>query len=373
MRTFRLPDLGEGLRDAEVVSWHAAVGDHVVADQPLVSVETAKAVIEIPSPWSGRILALYGAQGDVIEVGAPLVDIETEQTGSDEGTVVGRLPGAPTTARPEDTGLAVESEGSRLKASPAVRKRARELDLDLHGIVGSGPGGTVTMTDLASKAAASTAVGGFVPLKGVRRAMADVMVRRALGVIAASVTDEAIIDAWPVDADVTVRLVRSIAAGCRAAPSLNSWYDQHRMMINTMENVDLGIAMETEDGLFVPVLRNAANRSAAELRQALDVMKRDIVARAIPAEELRGATISLSNFGMLGGIHASLTVVSPQVAILGAGRIHKSVRVIDDRMAAVRILPLSLTFDHRVVTGAEAVRFLNAAIADLQGEASRPA
>ena len=140
MRTFRLPDLGEGLQEAEIVSWHVGVGERVVADQPLVSVETAKAVVEVPSPWAGRVVKLYGQAGDMLEVGAALADLESEDASSDAGTVVGTLPKSPA------AGIAPSSGKEPLKparpvASPAVRKRASELGVDLAGIAGSGPGG----------------------------------------------------------------------------------------------------------------------------------------------------------------------------------------------------------------------------------------
>jgi pyruvate dehydrogenase E2 component (dihydrolipoamide acetyltransferase) len=165
---------------------------------------------------------------------------------------------------------------------------------------------------------------------------------------------------------VTIRLIRALVAGCRAQPELNAWFDGHTGRRHVLEKIDLGIAVDLPDGLFVPVLRNVAHREAADLRDGLDHMRADIRARKIPPEELRGNTITLSNFGMIAGKYAAPLVMPPTVAILGAGRIHEQVVAVMGVPAVHRILPLSLTFDHRVVTGGEAARFLAAAIADLQ-------
>jgi pyruvate dehydrogenase E2 component (dihydrolipoamide acetyltransferase) len=162
-----------------------------------------------------------------------------------------------------------------------------------------------------------------------------------------------------------MRLARAVVAGCRAAPALNAWFDGEAQARRLHAEVAIGIAVETEAGLFVPVLHDASRRSMAALRSAFEGMKRGLADRSLPAEALRGATISLSNFGLLGGRYAVLSILPPQVAILGAGRIAPRPAVHQGQLAIRRLLPLSLTFDHRAVTGTEAARFLEAAIADL--------
>ncbi len=165
--------------------------------------------------------------------------------------------------------------------------------------------------------------------------------------------------------DVTMRLIHAIVAGCNAEPALNAWYlglDEGRRL---HDKVHLSIAMDTVDGLFVPVLRDVGNRDEADLRSGLEAMKADVRARTVPLEELRGGTITLSNFGMFGGQHAALAVLPPQVAILGAGRVHDRVVPLDGAPAIRRALPSALTFDHRAVMGGEASRFLAAVVADL--------
>jgi 2-oxoisovalerate dehydrogenase E2 component (dihydrolipoyl transacylase) len=365
MTTFNLPDLGEGLSEAEIVAWHVGVGDRVMIDQPLVSVETAKAVVEIPAPWSGRLTSIRGQPGEMVPVGSPLAEIDSDDAPRDEGTVVGTLPQTQKSAQNDQPRSATTAD-ARVKASPAVRKRAAELGIDIGTLRATGPNQTITLSDVQTVAPTPPAADGYMPLRGVRRAMAEIMTRTGAEVVATTVTDEAIIDAWPTGTDPTLRLVRSVIAGCRAAPELNVWLDGPRKQIRIHETIDLGIAVETADGLFAPVLRDVANRTDADLRAGLDAMKHDVKARSIPLSELRGQTISLSNFGMLGGLHAALAITPPQVAIIGAGRIHEAVRLVDGKVAAARVLPLSLTFDHRAVTGAEAIRFLVAAVADLQ-------
>ena len=204
------------------------------------------------------------------------------------------------------------------------------------------------------------------PLHGVRRAMAINMTRARDEVTPTTVSDDADIDAWPGGADITIRMARAIARACKAEPALNAWYDGKAMARRLHDHVDLGIGMDTKDGLFVPVLRDVGNRAVEDLREGLDRMKADVRARTVPREELRGQTITLSNFGMHGGRHAALVVVPPQVAIVGAGRISRQVVATDDGTAVRRMLPLSLTFDHRSVTGGEASRFLAALISDLE-------
>ena len=366
MTTFNLPDLGEGLQDAEIVAWHVSVGDHVVADQPLVSVETDKAVVEVPSPRAGRIARLVGSPGDIVKIGAPLVEFETV-TGPDKGTVVGTIEEE---AKPKPAAVtqrpAVASPASRVKAAPAVRALAERLGVDLSDVAASGPDGAVVSADVKRAAASLANAGPVEPLRGVRRAMALNMERAHAEVVPATVTDEADIHDWPLRSDITLRLVRAIVAACRAEPALNAWYLGRDRGRRLHEKIDLGIAMDTADGLFVPVLRDVGTRETSDLRRGLERMKADVRARSVPAEELRGQSFTLSNFGMFGGRHAALVVLPPQVAILGAGRISERAVIKRGSVAARRVMPLSLTFDHRAVMGGEASRFLATVVSDLE-------
>jgi len=368
MTAFTLPDLGEGLQEAEIVAWHVGVGDHVVADQPLLSVETDKAVVEIPAPRAGRIAAIHGEPGDIVKIGAVLAEIAPTGAAADRGTVVGEVPAGrkPVARGPlHATEEAPRARAGAVRASPAVRALAGRLGVDLALVSGSGPQGAATSADVERAAATLAGAGPLEPLRGVRRAMARNMARAHAEVVPATVIDVADIGDWSPAADVTLRLVRAIVAACRAEPALNAWYlgrDEGRRL---NERVDLGIAMDTEDGLFVPVLRDVGSRTPEDLRRGLERMKADVRARTVPMEELRGATVTLSNFGMFGGQHAALVVLPPQVAILGAGRIHDRIVPRGGQPVVRRALPLSLTFDHRAVMGGEAARFLATAMADL--------
>ena len=368
MKVFKLPDLGEGLDEAEIVSWHVSAGDHVVAEQPIVAVETAKAVVEIPSPRSGRVSLVHARVGDVVKIGSPLVTFEDEAIAQhDIGTVVAELPGSEVEAQrpsPEAKKHSGDKQASDTPlASPAVRQLARSLGLNLTAIEGTGPRGSITRRDVERVSASGQS--GFEPLSGVRRAMALNMGRSAREVPGSTVLDEVDVGHWPADADVTRRLIVAVVAACKKAPGLNAWFNGDLLERKLLTMVNIGIAISGRDGLFVPVLRHAEQLASEELREHIEKIKEAVDARNLLPEDMAGASISLSNFGMLGGLFASLAIVPPQVAILGAGRIFEAVRPIDGEPRLTRILPLSLSFDHRVVTGAEAVTFINAAIASL--------
>jgi 2-oxoisovalerate dehydrogenase E2 component (dihydrolipoyl transacylase) len=370
---FRLPDLGEGLPDAEIVQWHVAEGDTVERDAPLLSMETAKAIVEVPSPESGQVLRLHGAPGDVIQVGAPLAEFATGGAGSPAGsppqghaggTVVGEVRSGDTVVREAATSVARHGQG--IKATPAVRALAKRMNVELAMVTPSGPDGLITAEDVRRVSRILAEVGPMEPLRGVRRAMARAMTQAHAEVVAVTVSDDADIDHLRADGDIMLRLIRALVAGCRAEPALNAWYDGHAMGRRLLQQIDLGVAMDTADGLFVPVLHNVAGRDGDDLRRGLEAMKAAVKSRTVPPEELRGNTITLSNFGTMGGRYSTPVVVPPTVAILGAGRARDAVVAVDGRAAVRRMLPLSLTFDHRCVTGGEATRFLAAVIADLQ-------
>jgi len=363
MKTFALPDLGEGLQEAEIVTWHVAEGDHVVVDQPLLAVETEKAVVEIPSPQAGHIGKLLAKVGERVKVGAPVLEFE-EGAHAESGAVVGRLAEAPaaTTAVP---GAAASPEASptAIRATPAVRARARELGIDLSSVTPSGPGNTITLADV--QAAASNS-GAAPALRSARRTMAINMARAWREVVHATVQDDADIQAWRSDEDVTSRLVRALIAGCQAEPALNASFDAASSSLRENLTIDLGLAIDSPGGLFVPVLRDVAHGTARDWRRQIDAFKRGVEERSLAPADLRGATISLSNFGSIAGQYASLIVMPPQVAILGVGRTVAQPMRADSGIVLHHTLPLSLTFDHRAVTGGMAARFLRAVIADLE-------
>lgn len=366
MKLFHLPDLGEGLGEAEIVDWSVTLGDHVVADQPLLAVETAKAVVEIPAPCAGRITALFGQPGQVVHVGDPLVEFDGEGRPVDQGSVVGEMKAGLDLVREAAAPVAHGAPGA--KATPAVRALAHRLGVDLAAVHGSGPDSLISAADVQRAAKLLAELGPSEPLRGVRRVMAKNMARAGAEVAPATVVEDADVHTWPEHADVTARLLRALAKGCAAEPNLNAWYDGHAMARRLFAKVDAGIAMDSEDGLFVPVLRDVGALNAVELRRRLNAAKAAVKARSIPPEDLRGPTIILSNIGTIAGRYATPIPLPPTVAILAAGVIRAQVVAVDGAAAVHRVLPLSLTFDHRAVTGGEASRFLGAVIADLRLE-----
>jgi pyruvate dehydrogenase E2 component (dihydrolipoamide acetyltransferase) len=307
------------------------------------------------------------------------------------GGVVGHMPEtAEVLASP--SAAAARSGGTRRnRVVPAARELARRLGIDVDSIRGTGAAGLVTLDDVLAaqpRAARDAAVpampratsalrpaigstdagnsGELEILRSLRRAMAQSMTLARDNVMECTVFDDADIEGWRQGGDYTVRLLRAIVAGCRAEPGLNAWFDGSNQGRRLFQPIHVGIAVDTPDGLLVPVIRDAATRDAATLRAEVNRLKAGARDRSLPAADLKDFTIMLSNFGVMAGRYATPVVVPPAVAILGAGRISRDVVAVGDRLEAHRRIPLSLTFDHRGVTGGEAVRFLAAVIEDLQ-------
>jgi 2-oxoisovalerate dehydrogenase E2 component (dihydrolipoyl transacylase) len=367
MRNLRLPDLGEGLQEAELVEWRVKEGDVVAVDQPLLAVETAKAVVEIPAPWPGRVERLFAKAGDIIHVGAPLIGFDG---GADEdaGAVVGSVEAGAGVVTEQPTGVG-RAGMPAIKATPAVRALARKLSVDLSMVTPSGPDGLVIAEDVQRVAKILSETEPAEPLRGFRRAMAQNMAFAQSEVASTTVMDDADASLWTPGYDVTMRLIRALTKGCTAEPALNCWFESATLSRRLLHRIDLGVAVDTADGLFVPVLRDVGSRRAEDLRAGLDRLRADVQARRIPPEELRGATITLSNFGSIAGRYASPVVLPPTVAILGAGRVRNEPVVRDGAIVIGRVIPLSLTFDHRAVSGGEAARFLAVVVADLSQSA----
>ena len=393
---FRLPDLGEGLADADVVEWYVAEGEAVALDQPVVALESAKAVVDIPSPVAGRVHRHCAQPGETVATGAPLVEFEVDggaavevsggvevaPTDSPEsgavgvpGSVGGDTPGHPGHPEPPEPPVPPEPPGHdepamperplRINAMPAARAKASALGIDLASVSGTGPGGRIRVADI-ERAAARIARGTWEPLRGVRRTMAQRMALSGATVVPVTVTEDADIGEWNEGEDVTVRLIRAVVSGCAASPALNAWLEDGAGRRTLHDAVHVGIAADTGGGLFVPVLRDAGGKDPVALRAEVDRLRAGAAARSLDPQELDGATITLSNFGMLAGRYATPVVMPPQVAILGAGRARHEAVVRDGAVAIRRLVPLSLTFDHRACTGAESSRFLAAVVADLE-------
>ena len=428
---FRLPDLGEGLTEADVVEWYVAEGESVALDQPVVALESAKAVVDIPSPVAGRVRRHCAGPGETVATGAPLIEFEVDAgiaTSAPDATAEATVPdpsqgdastgfdtpadapdarstqdglgGRASTAAVDDRPSAGSSDGlsasersattpararsgdastadrstesrpaaspNRINAMPAARARARALGVDLATVIGTGPHERIRVADVERAANEPGPGAGTETLRGVRRTMAERMALSRARVVPVTVTEDADIEDWGDGEDVTVRLVRAVIAGCAAAPALNAWFEDDPARRTLHREVHLGIAADTGDGLFVPVLRDAGGQEPASLRAEIDRLRAGVVARSLAPAELDGATITLSNYGMLAGRYGTPVVVPPQVAILGAGRAREEPAARNGAVSIRRRLPLSLTFDHRACTGAESSRFLAAVVEDLE-------
>ncbi len=207
---------------------------------------------------------------------------------------------------------------------------------------------------------------GYEPLRGVRRIMASTMKQAQLSVVPVTLVDDADIHAWPEKTDITLRLIRAVMAACQREPRLNAWFDESQLALCQHSQIDLGIAMDASEGLFVPVLKNVAQESAVHLRKAIDKFKLEVKNRSISPDALLGATFVLSNVGVFAGRYATPIIIPPMVAILAVGHINEKVVIEEGKVSVHKQLPLSLTVDHRVITGGEAARFLSALIIDLQ-------
>jgi 2-oxoisovalerate dehydrogenase E2 component (dihydrolipoyl transacylase) len=402
VKTFNLPDLGEGLPEAEIVSWLVAEGDFVKVDQPMLSVETAKAVVEVPAPYTGRIAKIHAPDGTILPTHAPLVDIDTASNAAttapapapapaakaaeapaaareDSGTVVGKMMSSDEVLEDADiAGRGRRRTASRAKAAPAVRALAKQLGVNLEDCRPTGRHDRLVADDVRAAAAGGKPAaarqapkvklppGKAEQLRGPRRAMAQSMSAARDLVAQCTIFDDADVHYWAHGQDITARLLRAIAAGCRAEPALNGFFDGENMSRQLESRVDIAIAVDTPDGLIVPVIRDVGQKSAQELRADLNAIKKATRERSVKPEDMRDFTFTLSNFGMMAGRYATPVVVPPTIAILGAGGLRHDVVPVMGGIETHRRVPLSLTFDHRCATGGEACRFLAAVIEDLQ-------
>jgi pyruvate dehydrogenase E2 component (dihydrolipoamide acetyltransferase) len=356
-RTFAMPDLGEGLEEGTIVTWLVTEGDRVELNQPLVEVETAKATVEIPSPFAGNVVRLHGGAGEDVPVGAPLVTF-------DVGEVV--------------------SDGRPVRATPPVRKLAKELGVDLAGVAGTGPEGRITEEDVRTAAASIDGREGWTayvdvgpsgdeamwPITPIRRSIAGNLERQAA---IPQVTTFRTLDCGALQAlreELSVSpLPVFIAALCRVVPNhrfLNAIWSTDAIVVRS--SVHVGIATDTEHGLLVPVIRDAAGLGITELAQEIERLARGAREGTLTPEELTGATIAVSNTGSYGS-EAGTPILSPGTSVtIALGVIAPRPMVVDGEVVARHAATLSLTFDHRVLDGAAAGRVLTDLVAVLQSE-----
>jgi pyruvate dehydrogenase E2 component (dihydrolipoamide acetyltransferase) len=365
---FRLPDIGEGLTDAEIVIWHVALGDEVAVDQVVVEVETAKSIVDITSPFAGTVLFQGGGPGDTIDVGAVLfvVGEPAEPWASKAAGVAKATPPPPTTREPQQSGA--------VKAVPAVRKLARESGVDLTTVPGSGPGGAITREDVAAAAGAAPAV-ERVSMTRLRRTIADHMTRSWQEIphvtVQADVDAGRLLDAHRLHrerSDESVPLEALLAQVVLPLlvefPEFNATVENGTVLLK--RHYDLGVAVHTDDGLVVVVVPAADGLSLPALSEAVVRLAASAKKRTIAPNEVSGQTFTISNIGALGGGHGTPIIPWGTTAILSLGRAQKAPVVRDGAVTIARIAPLDLSYDHRVIDGAVGQQFLGALVAAIE-------
>ncbi len=399
VKDFKFPDVGEGITEGEVVKWLVKEGDVVKEDQPLLEVETDKAIVEIPSPWSGKVMKIHAGEGEIVKVGQTLVSIGEE--GEEEAKAAAE-PAEP--ERRPSYGIVGELEVAeeeaeempppRVLATPKVRKLAKELGVDLSMVKGTGKGGRITEEDVrrareaekekkpAVKVTRKYDLYGYierVPLRGIRRATAKKMTE-ALKIPHVTHMDEADVtelvevrekvkkEVAHLGVKVTYLpfIIKAVIEGLKAHPYLNAVLSEDGEEIILKKYYNIGIAVDIEDGLIVPVIKGADQKSIVDLAKEIARLAALARKRKLDLAELKGGTFTITNIGIIGGTHATPIIHAPEVAILGVGRIVERPRIVDGKVVAKQILPLSLSFDHRVIDGAEAARFLNEVIMHLE-------
>jgi pyruvate/2-oxoglutarate dehydrogenase complex dihydrolipoamide acyltransferase (E2) component len=336
---FKLPDLGEGLTEGEVSRWLVSEGQEVAEDDPLVEIQTDKTTVEIPSPAAGKVAKILVGEGEVVPVGTVLVVIG-------DGAVPTAQEGR---QKPSNKLL----QGARVRATPLVRKVAQELGVDLESVDGTGPHGRITEEDVR-RAAAGPEEGRREPLRGVRRLIAEHMARAHREVPPVTWVEEC--DFTELDLSLLVPTVlKACAASLQEFPELNARLESDEIVY--LDRYDLGVAVQTEQGLVVPVVRDCDTRSLEELRDEVARLADAARAGELAPEELRGSTFTVTSAGKLGGLLQTPIVNYPEVAILSIGRIADRPVVRVGEVVVRQIGHVAVTFDHRVVDGARAAEF----------------
>lgn len=427
---FRLPDIGEGVVEGEVVRWLVKEGDTLREDQPMVEVMTDKATVEIPTPRAGKVAKLMVEAGKLCAVGQVMIVIDTDGSGSKPGTTHQPAPAQPATTQapaaaaqvaasaPVQTLSAAEAAGRKVLATPATRQLARNLGIDIRTLVGSGPGGRVTRDDVrrassekqappvappkaapvaqaveAPPAAKPVALPQIVPVsvpvhaedervpfRGLRKKIADNMVRSKL-----QTADFTYVEECDVTELVALRkraqkraaergiklsflpfLIKAVVSGLKKYPILNSTLDTERDEIVLRKSYHIGVAAATDAGLMVPVLRNADRMSLFQIAAALEPLAERARTGKASREELSGSTFTISSLGKLGGLLATPVINFPEVAVLGVHKIKETPVVRDGQIVIREIMNLSISLDHRIVDGYEGALFLQHVISMLE-------
>jgi len=375
MKVFKLPDLGEGLPDAIIREWYVKVGDNVKTDQPIVAMETAKALVDVPAPFDGVIEKLFGNVNDTIETGDALIGFEGEgkiEEAKDAGTVVGAIEESEMVLKESAAGITPGKISERARATPAVRALAKRLGVDLSTITPKGD--RITATDVEQAVGKSVEASVYEmgeesdmqALTPVRHAMVLSMTKSHHEIVPVTLSDDADIHAWKGKGNITIRIIRAIVDACKAEPMLNATFDSQHLRYRLNDAVHLGIAVDTKHGLYVPVIKDIETLSDERIREKINQFKTQAEEKSIAQKDLHGASIILSNFGAIAGRYANTIILPPMVSIIGVGKLRDEVVAFEGKPTVHPILPLSVTADHRAATGGELARFLKALIESLE-------
>jgi pyruvate dehydrogenase E2 component (dihydrolipoamide acetyltransferase) len=387
IKEFHLPDVGEGISEAEIVKWLVAEGAWVKEDQDLVEIETAKAIVTLHSPHTGKVTKLHCGEGEIVKVGELLVSVDEDgesqlspspQT-ADSGTVVGSLSDEEAVEIP-----------APVKATPAVRALAKKLNVDLAIIRGTGPEGRITREDVEQAVAKTpteepTGTDSYgalerIPLRGLRRTIAKRMQEARQRVPDVTIWEDADISDLEtvrikekqVAAEKGIRLtylpfvIKAALSALKVHPYLNATLDDEKQQIVVKKYYNIGIAVDTPDGLMVFAIKHADQKNILDLAREISALAEKARHRTLDLAELRGSTFTITNYGVIGATYGTPIINYPEVGILGIGKIQDRPVVKDGQVMVRRIMPLSLAFDHRVVDGVEAARFLNVVIRHLE-------
>jgi pyruvate/2-oxoglutarate dehydrogenase complex dihydrolipoamide acyltransferase (E2) component len=355
---FKLPDLGEGLTEGEVARWLVSEGQEIAEDDPLVEIQTDKATVEIPSPYAGTVLEIRVAEGAVAPVGAVLVVI-----GAPGEALPGEAPEPSVVELARASAPVGPPPAARVAATPLVRRIAQELGVELESVHGTGPGGRVTEDDVRS--AAAPVEGRREPLRGVRRLIAEHMTRAHREIPPVTWVEEC--DFEDVELErLLATVVKAVADTLPDFPELNARFEGDA--IAYLERYDIGVAVQTEQGLVVPVVRGAGKKSVEEIGVEVTRLADGAREGTLKPEEVRDSTFTVTSAGKLAGLFQTPIVNHPEVAILSIGRIAPRPVVHDGEVVVRRTGTIAITFDHRVVDGARAATFGLAVIREIEGD-----